>query len=291
MNSSAVLSLVPLFVVNGIFLIGLAIFTFRVLRSGLPAPTAVSKQHRGMIGRFLQQYLMWMIGPVERALVRSHISPNQLTAGSLLLSSAAAVVLAIGYFGLGGWLYLFNGIVDIFDGRVARATGRVSSSGAFADSVADRVSEAAVFSGLAWYYRHTPVLLLVMAGLFSSFLISYTRARGEGLGVTGGDVGRMQRPERIFFLGITLSLSPVLAALVPAQAEMYWAGVGGLTLVSVASLGTAIGRFRYVYRALAEQQASSAVPVVSLRPVRLSSTNGKGSTEEDGASLASAGPN
>lgn len=287
MNRSAVLSVVPLIVIKGIFLIGLAIFTLQVRRNGLPAPTEASKQHRGLIGRFLQHYLVWMVSPIERALLWARVSPNQLTAFSLLLSLAAAVALAAGYFGLGGWLYLFNGIVDIFDGRVARATGRVSTSGAFADSVADRVSEAAVFSGLVWYYRHTPVLLLVLAALSSSFLISYTRARGEGLGVTGGDIGRMQRPERIFFLGITLALAPIVAALVPDPAEMYWAAVGGLTLVSLASFGTAIGRFQYVYRALAEQQAA---PVLPLRPVRLPSANGKSSAEDDGPSRASAGP-
>lgn len=287
MNSSAVLSLVPLIVLKGIFLIGLAIFAFQVRRSGLPTPTEASKQHRGLIGRFLQQYLVWMIGPVERVLLRARVSPNQLTAGSVLLSFSAAAALAAGYFGLGGWLYLFNGIVDIFDGRVARATGRVSTSGAFADSVADRVSEAAVFSGLAWYYRHSPVLLLVLGAMCTSFLISYTRARGEGLGVSGGDVGRMQRPERIFFLGITLALSPIVAALVPDRAEMYWAAVGGLTLVSLASLGTAIGRFRYVYGVLAEQQAA---PVLPLRSLRLSSANDKGSAEDGSPSRVSAGP-
>jgi CDP-diacylglycerol--glycerol-3-phosphate 3-phosphatidyltransferase len=288
MNSSAVLSLVPLFVLKGIFLIGLAIFAFQVRRSGLPTPTEASKQHRGLIGRFLQQYLVWMVGPIERALLRARISPNQLTAGSLLLSFSAGVALAAGYFGLGGWLYLFNGIVDIFDGRVARATGRASSAGAFADSVADRASEAAVFAGLAWYYRHTPVLLLVLAALSSSFLISYTRARGEGLGVSGGDVGRMQRPERIFFLGMTLALSPIVAAVVPVRAEMYWMGVGGLMLVGLASLGTALRRFQYVYRALAEQQT---IPVLPLRPLRLSSANGKGSADDGGSSRASAGQN
>jgi CDP-diacylglycerol---glycerol-3-phosphate 3-phosphatidyltransferase len=288
MNSSAVLSLVPLLVLKGIFLTGLAIFTFRVRRSGLPTPTEASKQHRGLIGRFLQHYLVWMVGPIERVLLRARISPNQITAGSLLLSSSAAVALGAGYFGLGGWLYLFNGIVDIFDGRVARATGKVSTSGAFADSVADRVSEAAVFSGLAWYYRHTPVLLLVLAALSTSFLISYTRARGEGLGVSGVDVGRMQRPERIFFLGITVALSPIVAALIPVRAEMYWAAVGGLALVGLASLGTAFGRFWHIYRALAEQQTAAVLP---LRPLRRSSANGKGLAEDGSPSRASAGPN
>ena len=90
------------------------------------------------------------MGPIDRALIRYRVSPNLLTAFSVLLSFGAAVSLALGHFGRGGWLFLANGIVDIFDGRVARATQRTSDAGAYADSVADRVAEAAIFLGLAW---------------------------------------------------------------------------------------------------------------------------------------------
>ena len=261
MSWKTVIPLIPLIAINTMFMVMLPVFALKVRRSGLPANTD-AKKHSGLIGKFFHLYLLWMIGPVERWLVRRRVSPNLLTGLSVLLSLGAAVALAMGHFGRGGWMYLFNGIVDIFDGRVARATGRVSDAGAFADSVADRLAEAAIFGGLAWYYRDRWVLLLVLLAMTTSFLVSYTRARGESLGLRGADIGAMQRPERIVFMGLGLVFSPVVTIMVsPATGHMRWPTVAGLALVALASAGTALHRFRFAFTNLERDAAKSVTAI------------------------------
>src|SRR2546425_456115 len=101
-----------------------------------------------------------------------------------------------------------------FAGRVARATGRVTRSGAFIDSVADRYAELAVFGGLLYYYRLAPwVMAVVLAAGAGSLMVSYARARGESLGVEV-KIGTMQRPERLFYLGVVVAHSPLVETLV-----------------------------------------------------------------------------
>src|SRR6185369_14595597 len=95
----------------------------------------------------------------------------------------------------GGWLLLFAGSLDIVDGRVARRTNRGSKRGAFLDSVVDRYADALAYLGLAYFYGGTWVEWIVLGALVGSFMVSYTRARAEGLGTTCL-VGLLQRPER-----------------------------------------------------------------------------------------------
>jgi phosphatidylglycerophosphate synthase len=242
--------LLPLVGLTGLFILGLPLFALHVRRHGLPYDERIEQRKTGpFLGRWLMYYLLWVIAPVERLLVRLGVSPNALTLSSLLLSAAASLALASGRFGLGGWLYLFTGIFDIFDGRVARATQRVTKAGAFYDSVVDRWAEALIFCGLAWYYRDTWVLLLVLAALIGSFMVSYARARGESLGVAGADVGAMQRPERILYLGVGVALSPV----VPPLYIDHVLAVAALALVATTSLGTALRRSTVIFRQLSSQ--------------------------------------
>src|SRR5256885_12306398 len=98
-----------------------------------------------MLGRLLRHFMMWLLGPWQRALVRSGVTPNALTFASLVVACGSAVAVARGSFAAGGWLYFLCGILDILDGRVARVTNRVSTSGAFFDSVIDRYAELVVF--------------------------------------------------------------------------------------------------------------------------------------------------
>src|SRR6185312_2135475 len=135
-----------------------------------------------------------------------------LTFGSFLVACVAAVCFALGNFGAGGWLYLLTGILDILDGRIARATGKVSKGGAFFDSVMDRYAELVVFGGLAVFYRQSWAIYVALAAGLGSVMVSYTRARGEALGVQV-NIGTMQRPERLFYLGVISGLSPIVETL------------------------------------------------------------------------------
>lgn len=138
-----------------------------------------------------------------------------VTVLGFLLNVAVGAVLAMGYIALGGVLVLVVGLLDTFDGALARVTGKVSSFGAFLDSTLDRYSEAAVFLGLLiWYGRINDLqaTLLIYAVVVGSLMVSYTRARAEGLGLRC-EVGLLARPERIALLGLGLIVNQAVIVL------------------------------------------------------------------------------
>jgi len=154
------------------------------------------------------------------ALGRLGFTPNALTIIGSALTGAVGILAANGWFAAAAaCLWLFS-LADTLDGALARATGRVSVFGAFLDSVCDRYAEAAVFLGIAWWY-HTRAdglgIVLAYLALVGSLLVSYARARAEGVGLDA-EVGWFQRPERIVVLGLGLLLEaavpgPLLVAL------------------------------------------------------------------------------
>jgi CDP-diacylglycerol--glycerol-3-phosphate 3-phosphatidyltransferase len=155
-------------------------------------------------------------GPVVRILSKSGITPNTLTLVNLALNIIAACFIALGYFVLGGVLVLVAGLFDLLDGALARFTKQTTSFGAILDSVADRISEAAVLCGLLiWYVPQGKAgleIVLILMVLVGSFLTSYIRARAEGLGWQC-QVGLFTRAERVIVLAIGLLVDQVFAAL------------------------------------------------------------------------------
>jgi CDP-diacylglycerol--glycerol-3-phosphate 3-phosphatidyltransferase len=161
-------------------------------------------------------------------LARIGVTPNGLTAFGLLLNVAAAALLAVGAFLPGALMVLFAGAFDMLDGALARATNKKTTFGAFFDSTVDRYSEAVVLLGLQIAFLRQPsgdwsswagvVLCYVVA--IGSLMVSYTRARAEGLEPrVDCEVGWLQRPERIIALGIGLLLPrPWLLAVLAALA-------------------------------------------------------------------------
>jgi CDP-diacylglycerol---glycerol-3-phosphate 3-phosphatidyltransferase len=149
-------------------------------------------------------------GPA-RFLGRLGFSPNGLTIVGSVLTASVGLLVAQGWFLAAGiCLWLFSA-TDTLDGALARATNQVSVFGAFLDSVCDRYAEAAVFFGLVWWYQSTSNALgvaLAYLALVGSLMVSYARARAEGVGLQAADVGWFQRPERIIALGIGLILAP-----------------------------------------------------------------------------------
>lgn len=210
---SAYLPLYPLFALAAYFVIALGLFSLRARWVGIAVDAEVaSRPASKLLGRYLRHYMMWVLGPWERALVRWRVTPNALTFASFVVACVSGVAFALGNFGAGGWLYLLTGILDILDGRIARATGMVTKGGAFFDSVMDRYAELVVFSGLAIFYRGSWALYVALVAAIGSIMVSYTRARGEALGVQV-NIGTMQRPERLFYLGVISGLSPIVETL------------------------------------------------------------------------------
>ena len=179
--------------------------------------------------------------PVGHGLYRLGISADGLTLIGLVIALATALAIADGHLELGEIGVILTGLPDILDGSVARSCGRAGPRGAFFDSVCDRVADAAIFAGVAWYLAdqdpRLPVLVLVVLAL--SMLITYERARAESLGFVARG-GLMERAERLVLLGIGLAFD----ILVP----ILW-------IMLVLTAFTAVQRFVKVWR-----QASPDTP-------------------------------
>jgi CDP-diacylglycerol--glycerol-3-phosphate 3-phosphatidyltransferase len=153
--------------------------------------------------------------PIVGILSKSGITPNALTLINLALNIVAAYVIATGHFLIGGVLVLIAGLFDLLDGALARFTKQTTKFGAILDSVADRISEAAILCGLLiWYIPQGASLemVLIFAVLIGSFLVSYIRARAEGLGWQC-QVGLFTRAERVIVLAIGLLINQIFIAL------------------------------------------------------------------------------
>ncbi|TAK27864.1 MAG: CDP-alcohol phosphatidyltransferase family protein, partial [Chloroflexota bacterium] len=168
-----------------------------------------------MISTFARARLPRVLNPIAGFLSRLGVTPNQLTVVGLLLQVGIAVVLAEGYLLVGGILILILSPFDMLDGALARHTRRASPFGAFLDSTVDRIAEAAILGGLIVFLLRAGDSLGVVAAylaLVGSFLVSYTRARAEGLGLHG-ESGLVARPERLVLLSLALILNQAVIGL------------------------------------------------------------------------------
>jgi CDP-diacylglycerol---glycerol-3-phosphate 3-phosphatidyltransferase len=186
------------------------------------------------------------VNPVADRLVRWRVQPNTITVASVVVLLGSGAAFGTGFPRWGAFWLLISGLLDILDGMVARRGGMESTFGAFFDSTLDRLGEAVLFSGIAIYFvtsagQRWPILGLGVAllGLSGSFLVSYARARAEGLGLDC-KVGIAQRPERIVGLG--------LPTLVFGAGPHGWLLLGLMLVLAVANTITVIQRIAHVYR-------------------------------------------
>ena len=193
-----------------------------------------------------------VIEPAADMLVRSGVSPNAITVVGTLCSVTGGVIYATGHIRTAGWFLGLTALFDVLDGTVARRTGRCSTFGAFFDSTLDRIADGAVLGGLAVFYareavrvasevptgpglfawlspvdKNVAMMVVCLVGIIGTFLVSYTRARAEALGIDA-KVGVMQRPERVTllsapqaFFGLAL-YGWVLMAIVALLATTAW---------------------------------------------------------------------
>lgn len=197
----------------------------------------------------------WMraiLSSLEPPLERLRIHPLSLTYAQLGFSLAAGGLYAIGWIFLAGCFVLGSGILDLLDGSLARRTAQASRRGAFLDSVIDRYAEFLTFLGLGIFFvdSATPWMLWVIVfGLFGSLMVSYTRARAEGLG-TQCQGGLMQRAERYAWLGVCSFLSVAANHLVCSSSHLVF--IIGLIGLAVLANMTALSRVRMVAAKLLE---------------------------------------
>ena len=157
----------------------------------------------------VRQWSRGILDPIAELLAKTGVSPNVVTFIGFLLMVLVGVVISQGYLLAAGVLLILAAVFDAFDGALARKLNRVTRFGAFFDSTLDRFSEAAVFLGILIYYQSqgagTEVILAYLA-IIGSLMVSYTRARGEGLGISirGGLLSRLERMV-IVMIGLILN--------------------------------------------------------------------------------------
>jgi CDP-diacylglycerol--glycerol-3-phosphate 3-phosphatidyltransferase len=186
------------------------------------------------------------VNPMVERLIRAGVRPNTITTIGTGLVLVSALAYALGHIRLGGALLLLSGVADTLDGQVARGGAMVTRFGAFYDSTLDRVGDGATFIGIGAFlltapdvaYR-MPAAIVCMVAILSSLLVSYARARAEGLGLDCR-VGIAQRAERILGLGV--------ASLVVGAGPHALVLEAIVLLLAVASFITVIQRFVYVFR-------------------------------------------
>ncbi|MCC5947412.1 MAG: CDP-alcohol phosphatidyltransferase family protein [Nitriliruptoraceae bacterium] len=149
-------------------------------------------------------YVDAVTGPIGRGLGRTGLTPNTLTTLGIALTAAASVAVATGDLVLGGWLLVAGGLMDTFDGAVARATNRSTPFGGFYDSVSDRISDGLILAGIVVFVRdEIRLLLLAIVALVAAQVTSYVRAKAESIDLDCS-VGVMERAERAMLLMVGL---------------------------------------------------------------------------------------
>jgi len=195
-------------------------------------------------GQRSQEVYIDLIDPVSRALAGAHIHPHVLTVMGFILSLAAANFFRVGHFFWAAVAIILGGTCDILDGRIARATGKGSTYGALFDSTIDRYSEIFIFLGLTWFYydRSRATVLIILLAVAGSIMVSYTRARAEGLGLECR-VGLLQRQHRIVLL-----VAGALLGAIPGT--RYLGMLAAIWIIAILANITAIQRVAYIHRQL-----------------------------------------
>jgi CDP-diacylglycerol--glycerol-3-phosphate 3-phosphatidyltransferase len=164
---------------------------------------------------YLRKVLNQAFMPLASLLHWCRVTPNQVSLGGIVLNLVSAVLILDGQLVLAGIVYLLAGSLDLLDGVLARLAHLSSRFGAFLDSTADRISEGVVFAAIAYHFaRHgLPIdAALTVLALLGSLLVSYTRARAEGLGLEC-KVGIVTRAERVVLIALGLLLGLLPAAI------------------------------------------------------------------------------
>lgn len=185
----------------------------------------------------LQQGIYKIINPFVKLLIRLGLTPNAVTTIGLVLNIMVAVIFIFGgeegnrgdlrYVGWAGALILFAGLFDMLDGQVARLGNMSSRFGALYDSVLDRYSELIMFFGICYYlvaHHYFISSLIAFIGMIGSMMVSYTRARSEGLGIENKG-GLMQRPERVITVAVAAIACSITAHYIGGNYKLFVSGI------------------------------------------------------------------
>lgn len=207
---------------------------------------------------YLQKLIYTLINPIIKGMIKMGITPNMVTtigfvgnvvAAFLFIHASQLTPISMGFswIGWGGAILLFSGLFDMMDGRLARLGNMSTTFGAFWDSTLDRYSELFSLFGITLYLMTASGIwagVITFLALVGSIMVSYVRARAEGLGIEC-KVGLMQRPERV--------VVTALAAIITGLTSNLWWLIGGMTLIAVLANITAFWRVAHCYKQLKDR--------------------------------------
>ena len=224
--------------------VGLTALGYVVVR---PTPPERMKAYGGPIG-VLGRWAYFVTRPLLRVAIALRLTANAISAVGAALAIGAGGFAAAGAWGWAGFLLVAGAWCDLIDGEIARATRTQGKAGAFLDSNLDRLGEIALFAGIATSLPDRSGSFWSVAALASSLMVSYARARGEGLGVECPNFG-MERPHRVVLLMFAMLFAPFLpgsgsALLVEAACAV----------VTVGASATALWRMVVIHQRLRDQE-------------------------------------
>lgn len=207
---------------------------------------------------YLQKLIYTLINPIIKGMIKMGITPNMVTTigfvGNVIAaflfihaSQLTPISMEFSWIGWGGAILLFSGLFDMMDGRLARLGNMSTTFGAFWDSTLDRYSELFSLFGITLYLMTASGIwagVITFLALVGSIMVSYVRARAEGLGIEC-KVGLMQRPERV--------VVTALAAIITGLTSNLWWLIGGMTLIAVLANITAFWRVAHCYKQLKDR--------------------------------------
>lgn len=207
---------------------------------------------------YLQKLIYTLINPIIKGMIKMGITPNMVTtigfvgnvvAAFLFIHASQLSPISMGFswIGWGGAILLFSGLFDMMDGRLARLGNMSTTFGAFWDSTLDRYSELFSLFGITLYLMTASGIwagVITFLALVGSIMVSYVRARAEGLGIEC-KVGIMQRPERV--------VVTALAAIITGMTSNLWWLIGGMALIAVLANITAFWRVAHCYKQLKDR--------------------------------------
>jgi phosphatidylglycerophosphate synthase len=223
-----------------------------------------------LVAKGFMEFGYWLMGPIVSGLARAGITPDQVTALSLVPALAAGVAVANGRFGLACWLSTGASMCDSIDGLLARRVGTASDAGEAFDAVADRYVEFFFIGGLVVHYRGSLGLsLLALASMMGAYLISYSTAKAEAIGVPAPR-GLMRRAERAIYFGFAAGLTP-FAGLLCGPDSPTWQREAPMVLCmllvgGIANL-SAVSRLRQIMASVRARDALRALPGPAPMPV------------------------
>ncbi len=210
----------------------------------------------------IQQFVYRVLDPSIHFMIRLGVTPNMITTMGLVGNILAAAIFIYSalyvpadnfwWVGLAGWVIIGFSILDMVDGRMARVGNLSSTFGAFYDSVLDRYSELFTLSGIAFYFiqtGHPVATVITFLSLIGSIMVSYVRARAEGLGLEC-KVGLMQRPERVVLTSAGAILCGLLADVCRDSFDPMWLLLVPQIIIAILANYTALVRINHVRKQL-----------------------------------------